>query len=47
MIQKVQQVQSHESKLLQLTDLFIGSLSYLPRDIDSSNSEINSDKSHS
>lgn len=40
MIQKVQQAHSHESELLQLTDLFIGALSYLHRDLKSSQSKL-------
>ncbi|WP_353780065.1 DUF3800 domain-containing protein [Winogradskyella sp. 3972H.M.0a.05] len=37
-IKKVQQIRSHESEILQITDLLIGALSYLHRGIDSNNS---------
>ena len=40
MIQKVQQIQSNESELLQLTDLFIGALSYLHRGLEKSHSKL-------
>ena len=35
-IQRIQQIRSHESELLQLTDLFTGALSYLYRDLQTS-----------
>lgn len=35
-IQRIQQIRSHESELLQITDLLIGALSYFHRDLQSS-----------
>ena len=35
-IQRIQQIRSHESELLQIADLMIGALSYLHRDLQTS-----------
>lgn len=39
-IQRIQQIRSHESELLQLTDLFIGALSYLHRGLQTSQAKL-------
>lgn len=39
-IQRIQQIRSHESELLQLTDLFVGALSYLHRGLQTSQAKL-------
>lgn len=40
MVERVQQVRSHEVEILQLTDLFIGALSYVHRGMQTSNAKL-------